>query len=75
MAEIKPCPFCGKTIAIAGTVAELDELVGDEDYYHGYFTVVCDFKKGGCGASIGRKHESEEEAVEAWNRRTHDQVH
>lgn len=70
-ATLKPCPFCGKIVAIAGTVAELEGFIGD--IYHCCFTVVCDFTKGGCGAAIGRQYKSEEEAVEAWNRRANDQ--
>ena len=55
MEELKPCPFCKKE------VARIWEDEGD-------FTVVCDWGKGGCGASGGYRG-TEEEAVKAWNRR------
>lgn len=55
MAELKPCPFCGKT----------NIFVCKED---GEYQVVCDFSQEGCGASSGFR-ESMKKAVEVWNRR------
>ena len=75
MPELKPCPFCGGTQLFVGTIAEIEMM--DEDnpnYLHGKktYSVVCDYLEGGCGASSGGGARSEEEAIEAWNRRAED---
>ena len=55
--KLKPCPFCGgKDVATM--------LCGD-----GYYVVCYSRNKGkGCGSSTGW-HETEQEAIEAWNKR------
>lgn len=67
--ELKPCPFCNN--AAAPEIITADELcVGgmtDPDQR----TVVCSALNGGCGATCGYQ-DSDEEATEAWNRRTID---
>lgn len=68
MKEIKACPFCGKSVALVMSDAEM----GYDN--NGQFIVVCPFYEdedvdSGCGASSPWKY-SQEEAVEAWNRRT-----
>lgn len=77
MSELLSCPFCGKSVAvIMDDYGECLERWGDEFDESGleatdYKAVVCSFSDGGCGASGGWR-KTEEEAVEAWNRRAHD---
>ena len=54
--ELKPCPFCG------GTRIEV------YDYDYG-ITETIGVRCKDCGAHIENMFESDEEAVEAWNRR------
>lgn len=79
-AELKPCPFCGKSVACLTTAKELEDCYDYEDEDRcpacmdwiggcGYHTVVCGMTEGGCGASSGY-YSSEEKAIAAWNRRT-----
>ena len=68
---LMPCPFCGGTNLFIGTIAECemqDESHPDYDFNSRFYTVVCDYTEGGCGASIGSCL-SVEEAVDVWNRR------
>lgn len=68
--NFKECPFCGKTDATTITtcveMAECENFEGCE--VNGYYTVVCDFNKGGCGASCGYAP-TKKEAEEKWNKR------
>lgn len=72
MSELKPCPFCGKTVANVATVAE-HEYTDKDSVGYGFasthFDVVCDYENGGCGASTGKQYDTPEEAIDAWNRR------
>ena len=69
MAELKPCPFCGGEADIYDYETEHDIY---DSYTLGYvdteiitkYVCVCP----ACGAS-GAEQTSEEEAIEAWNRR------
>ena len=66
-----PCPFCGKSVAHAGTIAEHEYMDIDSTGYifaSTHFDVVCYYNKGGCGASTG-PYESEDAARLAWNTR------
>lgn len=56
--DLLPCPFCG---------GEAD-IVGDwKTNYSDYYQVFCE----NCGVSqTGQDYEAEQEAIEAWNRRT-----
>ena len=68
--ELKPCPFCGKTVAKLSNCKDLEdcenfEECGCDEIMH---TVVCNWNNGGCGASTGYR-KTENEAIEAWNRR------
>ena len=69
---MKPCPFCGGTKLFVGTIAEIemqDEDHEDFAFNRQLYSVVCDYQEGGCGASVGGCRRSEQEAIEAWNRR------
>jgi len=81
--HFKPCPFCGKTgTAEITTAQDLEECKNFEDsgkcpayeFFEAdedrcpYKTIVCNFSKGGCGATCGY-HESVEKAIKAWNSR------
>lgn len=67
--EIKHCPFCGKNAASISTAKGMEECENFERCIDcAYVTVVCDFNKGGCGASSGYRC-TEEEAILAWNER------
>ena len=60
--ELKPCPFCGRKHPV--------ELYMDEETVNkGMYQVTCNTLKGGCGSSSGYWY-FEEEAIEAWNRRS-----
>ncbi|MBR5817484.1 MAG: Lar family restriction alleviation protein, partial [Clostridia bacterium] len=69
---LKPCPFCGKSVAHCGTIAEHDYTDKESSYYeydNTHYDVVCSAIDGGCGASVGKMYETPESAAEAWNRR------
>lgn len=78
MAELKPCPFCGKNVAVMTDAHDLEECSNFEDdnchcnefesHPCEYKTVVCAVTRGGCGASSGY-YPTEEKAIEKWNRR------
>lgn len=59
--ELKACPFCGKT----------DCVYINED--NKLYQVVCDYTRGGCGASSGYI-DTKEEAIENWNKRFDDDL-
>ena len=70
--ELKPCPFCGKSVADVDTVANHEMIDSDAiDYFWcaEHYDVICDTRNGGCGASTGKNHKTPEEAIEAGNRR------
>lgn len=77
--ELKPCPFCGKDVAVFSDAKELEDCANYEDEdcscknFHPnsscpYICVVCDVNKGGCGASSGYSL-TREKVAEKWNRR------
>lgn len=69
--EVKPderlrcCPFCGSKVAPYVT-RYWDEAI--RDYREFQWHVVCNFNKGGCGASSGVRG-AEHLAIGLWNRR------
>ena len=65
MSELKPCPFCGKRLAVI-THDDDDE---NDGWNYQSCAVVCDATIGGCGAS-GGYHFSADDAIEAWNQRS-----
>ena len=65
MIELKPCPFCGGKARINAD----PEAIRDSQGRLWAFNVVCDR----CCAMTGVCC-SVEKAVEAWNRRTHEQT-
>jgi len=72
MTKLKPCPFCGKSVAHVDSVANhemMDEYEFDYSWSSNHYDVVCDYHNGGCGASIGKDNATPEDAIEAWNRR------
>lgn len=71
--SLKPCPMCGKSVAVVSTHKE---IFGEDEYYddssEDTFAVFCDASMpngpGGCGASGGFAR-TEAEAIALWNRR------
>lgn len=61
MTDITRCPFCGFKEPHVTVHPGAD---GFRDRY----SVLCDYRDGGCGAD-GPWYHSREEAVDAWNRR------
>lgn len=69
MTELKPCPFCGKSDTLEFTTcAELEECENFEACHGDFLAVVCNVRKGGCGAVSGYAS-SIKKAAEKWNRR------
>ena len=70
MKELKPCPFCGGKNIEFCTCKGLEDCANFEECQSiGYFSIVCNINKGGCGTNSGY-YLTSEEAIEAWNRRT-----
>lgn len=66
-----PCPWCGKMVVHAGTIAEheyMDEDAPGYDWCATHYDAVCDATNGGCGGHTG-PYKTEEEACLAWNTR------
>ncbi len=72
--ELKPCPFCNKSVAEFETRKEAEDCKHFEDDVcpayepdecNGYH-IVCNVLKGGCGASTGYAW-NKERAIELWN--------
>lgn len=77
MDKLNVCPFCGKDVAEISSVRDCEECANFEDEMCPEFEkngscsgkfIVCNFNKGGCGASSGW-YPTVEEAVIAWNKR------
>ena len=65
------CPWCGKTVAHVGTIAEhelMDEDAPGYDWCANHYDTACDATNGGCGGHTG-PYKSEYEARLAWNTR------
>lgn len=58
--KLLPCPFCGQIKALICVPSDDNATIG--------WCVICDHTESGCGAAGGFR-ETEEEAIEAWNRR------
>lgn len=61
MNQILPCPFCGCTNALVAPTSSREPV---------HYTVICtpEWGLGACGAS-GKWCDTEDEAIDAWNRR------
>ena len=64
---LQKCPFCGGDVGTIVNQYELNDYQENDDAVK-MFTVVCDYDKGGCGATCGF-HSSEYYAALAWNTR------
>lgn len=62
MPELKPCPFCGDEAIYITTAIKAGNIVKE------FYSISC----LGCNAEIYKYCKTEEEAVEAWNRRAED---
>lgn len=61
--KLKPCPFCGSTARVWGTVDRVFGINRRE-----YYTIECDNEE--CGCVYGDNLQlSYEEVIEAWNKR------
>ena len=58
---LKPCPFCGGSNSLS--IAE-----HPQEGFGSRYSILCDYREGGCGAD-GPWYHSPEEAAWAWNRR------
>lgn len=63
----KHCPFCGGADSVI--IDKFDTLIPGFSLY----SVFCNKYKGGCGA-CGPHKRTEEEAIEAWNRRAKNDI-
>ena len=76
MENLKPCPFCGKSVAEIVTLKELEECKKFEDDRCPAYEleqcpgkkIVCNVNRGGCGASTGFTWD-EDKAIAMWNER------
>jgi len=68
--KLKSCPFCTKSVAVTCVEGGFDLRVVDDSAQDepNEFTVVCDYREGGCGASSGW-FTSRREAEKRWNKR------
>ena len=64
MADLKPCPFCGKEATVIKTKAY---STGAVLYHVWHYALVCPLRE-----VRTENMETEEEAIEAWNRREED---
>jgi hypothetical protein len=76
MEELKPCPFCGNSVAVG--VFDENEMDYDSVSENPFFTVCCSVHehtcqtpnwKTGCGAASGYAR-TKEQAIKKWNRRS-----
>ena len=76
--KLLSCPFCGKIdTLIVGSDLELSCKEDYDDWSElnsETFAVVCDFLKGGCGATSGFR-DSKEFAIHTWNTRALSERH
>lgn len=61
-----PCPFCGKSVALVGSLFEISYGENSSAFCHDHYSVVCNYNEGGCGASIGLFYKSELDAISAF---------
>ena len=69
MVELKRCPFCkGQNINIIACYDDTCDDVYCEGCDKVHYTVVCNARRGGCGATCGWRA-TKEDAITAWNTR------
>ena len=78
MADLLPCPFCGRSVAELTTAKELEYCKKFEEdtcpcFEFGeatcnLYTVVCNYQIGGCGATSGY-FTDRDKAIMRWNTR------
>jgi Lar family restriction alleviation protein len=65
MADLHPCPFCGKTPVVRISMQEYPaDGVHPAGEYDAWYNICCDE----CGIEVGAEYRSE--AIAAWERRT-----
>ncbi len=72
MYNLKPCPFCGGKNIFVGTIEQIQgaaEIINTH-YDNTHYKAVCDFNKGGCGATTGGQYDNADDAANAWNKRS-----
>lgn len=64
------CPFCGRhePVEPINSGMEDDMNYREDDTNMISYAIVCNFTKGGCGATAGYRP-TEDEATEVWNKR------
>ena len=65
--DLKPCPFCGKTISVRIKVYPNKDISEIEQY-----AIVCDHMRGGCGSESGH-YDDPNNAIKYWNRRAYNE--
>lgn len=71
MEKLLSCPFCGNTIILVETAAEIEGIDENDGYYQvgsKSYAAICCMDKKGCGATGGYRQTRDDAAV-AWNRR------
>ena len=70
--KLRECPFCGGKYTVNLSDCSECSLCVDEPPCDGCnwkkYLIVCNVNLGGCGAASGL-YDTEEKAIEAWNRR------
>lgn len=61
---LKPCPFCGEISPVR--VCHASEI--NDGNTSDTYTVICDYRNGGCGSCSGYR-ESKQETIDIWNNR------
>jgi len=62
MPKLKKCPFCGSKYS-------LKVVSHPQEGFRDRYSILCDYREGGCGAE-GPWYHRPEEAAWAWNQRT-----
>lgn len=60
---VKNCPFCGSV-----SLQLVTHKADDVHFFRDKYSVLCDYRLGGCGAESGI-YPNKEEAIAMWNQR------